>query len=130
MKKILLITAGLLSLTTGAAGIFLPILPTTPFMLLAAACFLKSSESLYKWLTGHKIFGKYIENYIKYRAVSIKSKIFSIATLWIVISLSILSIEKYAIKGLLFLIAIAVTLHLLSLKTLEKVISKDKEDKS
>jgi uncharacterized protein len=130
MKKYLLIAAGFLSLGTGVVGIFLPILPTAPFLLLAAACFLKSSKSLYKWLIGHKIFGKYIENYIKYKAVSIKSKIFSIATLWIVISLSILSIEKYAIKGLLFLIAIAVTLHLLSLKTLEKVIDKNTKPSS
>lgn len=125
MKKYLFVVAGFLSLSTGVIGIFIPLLPTTPFLLLAAACFLKSSERLYKWLVSHRVFGKYIENYIKYRAISIKSKIISIVILWIVIFISISVIDIIMIKILLALIAIGVTWHLLSLKSLEKFLDKD-----
>ncbi|MFO7970542.1 MAG: YbaN family protein [Desulfobacterales bacterium] len=128
MKKYLFIAAGSLSLSMGIIGIFLPLLPTTPFLLLAAACFLKSSERLYNWLIGHRIFGKYIENYIKYRAVSIKSKTLSIAILWCVILISIFMMDEILIKALLGLIAIGVTWHLLSLKTLENIADKDKTE--
>lgn len=67
MRKYFLIAAGFLSLGTGIIGIFIPVLPTTPFLLLAATCFIKSSKKLYQWLIDHRVFGKYIENYIKYR---------------------------------------------------------------
>ena len=129
MKKYLFIAAGFLSLSMGVIGIFLPLLPTTPFLLLTAACFLKSSEKLYSWLMGHRVFGKYIENYIKYRAISVKSKIISIVILWIVMSISISAIDIILVKILLVLIAIGVTFHLLSLKSLEKVLDKDKKEK-
>ena len=129
MKKYLFILSGFLSLIIGIIGIFVPLLPTTPFLLLAAACFLKSSERLYNWLVGHKVFGKYIENYIKYRAVSIKSKMISIVILWIVMFISISTIDIILIKILLVVIAIGVTWHLMSLKSLEKVLDKENEER-
>jgi len=127
MKKYLYLTAGLLTLGTGVVGFFIPVLPTTPFLLLAAACFLKSSGKLYTWLTAHKVFGKYIENYIKYKAVSRNSKIVSITVLWAVISISIFVSNSLHIKLFLAAVGIGVTCHLLLLKSLEKVLQKEKE---
>lgn len=128
MKKYLYLTAGFITLGTGVIGIFIPVLPTTPFLLLAAACFLKSSEKLYTWLTSHKVFGKYIENYIKYKAVSRKSKVISIAVLWAVISVSLIASNSLHIKIFLTIVGIGVTCHLVLLKSLGKVLQKEKED--
>ncbi len=119
MKNWLLIAAGFMSLSAGVIGIFLPVLPTTPFFLLAAACFMKSSDKLYRWLTGHKKFGPYIDNYVKYRAVSKRSKFVSIILLWaIMLSTIVFGITHIWLKVLLVCIAAGVTVHLLLLKTL------------
>ena len=65
VKRKLLIFAGTLSLGLSVIGIVLPIIPTTPFLLLSAACYYKSSERMHKWLINHKLFGKYIKNYME-----------------------------------------------------------------
>lgn len=128
MKKYLYMTAGFITLGTGVIGIFIPVLPTTPFLLLAAACFLKSSENLYTWLTSHKVFGKYIENYIKYKAVSRKSKVISIAVLWVILCISMTASNSLHIQLLLTAVGIGVTLHLVLLKSLERVLENEPED--
>ncbi|MBN2535396.1 MAG: YbaN family protein [Spirochaetales bacterium] len=121
MKKVILLIAGNISLSLGVAGIFLPVLPTTPFLLLSAACFLRSSDKLYYWLTHHKMFGNYIRSYLKYKAISIKAKIISISLLWLVIGITIIFfITIIWVKVLLLLIAAGVTIYLLSIKTLTK----------
>ncbi len=121
IKKYLFAAAGFTSLSFGVAGIFLPILPTTPFFLLSAACFLKSSKTLYRWITSHKIFGSYILNYMEYRAVSVKSKIISIIFLWVmIISSAVFFTGIWWIRIMLVLIASGVTTHILMLRTLTK----------
>lgn len=104
----------------GTLGIFLPVLPTTPFLLLASWAFLKSSETLYNWLMNHKVLGIYIRSYIKYRGVSKQQKIIAILTLWITMSISIYMIDKPIVKILLVLIGLGVTTHILMLRTLTK----------
>ena len=124
----ILMGIGIVSVSLGTAGIFLPLLPTTPFLLLAAACFLRSSKRLHDWIMNHKWFGSYIYNYCTYKAIPRKTKILSIALLWITISYSALWVVPIlAVKMLLFCIAIAVTWHLLSLNTLENINTKPKE---
>jgi len=119
MKNWLLIAAGFTSLSAGVIGIFVPVLPTTPFFLLAAGCFMKSSDRLYRWLTGHKKFGPYIDNYVKYRAVSKQSKVISILVLWsVMLSTILFGITQLWLKALLVGIAGGVTVHLVLLKTL------------
>jgi len=119
MKNLLLIAAGFTALSAGGIGIFLPVLPTTPFFLLAAGCFMKSSDRLYRWLTGHKKFGPYIDNYVKYRAVSKQSKVVSIMVLWtVMLSTIVFGITQLWLKALLVCIAGGVTVHLVLLKTL------------
>ena len=120
IKKTLFILLG--SIFTGLAflGIFLPLLPTTPFLLLAAFFFFRSSEKSYHWLLNHKIFGKYLQNYLKNRTIPINIKIFVLILLWITILLtSVFVLEIFVISLVLILIATAVTIHILSLKTLK-----------
>lgn len=120
LKKVLLITAGFSSLTAGFIGIFLPVLPTTPFVLLAGFCFVKSSKNLFIWLINNKIFGKYIRNYLKYKAVTFKSKVFTISLLWGVILTSVIFfVSNLIIDILLIFVAIAVSIHLMLLKVIK-----------
>lgn len=119
MKKTLLIISGSISFVLGIIGIFLPIIPTTPFLLLAAALFAKSSEKLYYWLMNHKVFGEYIRNFREDKAIPLKGKIIAISSLWIFMLYSILFIvnEKWYLQLLLGSIALGVTIHILSYKT-------------
>ena len=132
MKKILLITAGNISLSLGIAGIFLPVLPTTPFLLLSAACYVRSSRKLYLWLVSHRILGLYIRSYIIYRAVSIKAKAVSVAALWaVILSTVIFFIDSDWLKVLLLLIALGVSTYIIRIKTLtEEMLKETGEEKS
>jgi uncharacterized protein len=118
-KKVLLIIAGLISVGLGIIGIFLPLLPTTPFLLLASYCFFRSSARLHTWLINHRIFGKYLQNYITHRAVSKSVKILSISVLWITIVISFLLIVNLYARIALVLVLIGVTIHLAILKVME-----------
>jgi uncharacterized membrane protein YbaN (DUF454 family) len=124
LKRTLLITIGVLSLALGIVGVFLPLLPTTPFLLLSAACFLKSSPALYAWLVGHRWFGRDLENYLKHKAVSRRSKIVTIVFLWVTMSISVSAVSLTWVRLLLFVVALAVTIHLLLLKTLDRTLEK------
>jgi uncharacterized membrane protein YbaN (DUF454 family) len=126
IKKYFLIAAGIFCLVLGVAGIFLPLLPTTPFFLLAAACFFRSSEPLYAWLINHKFFGKRIQYYRVYKAISRRSKILSLALLWLTIGYSAFFVVGILwIKIVLLLIAAGVSMHLLSFRTLTHKMIED-----
>ena len=116
--KWILMIAGTISVGLGILGIFLPILPTTPFLLLAAACYARSSKRFYDWLITNKLFGSYIKNYRDGKGVPLKVKIFTISFLWITIMFSVFFIiQIYWVRILLFFIAIGVTIHILTIKT-------------
>ncbi len=118
--KVLLLISGTLSATLGLVGVFLPILPTTPFLLLAAFCYAKSSYRFYYWFVNNSLFGKYIKDYREKRGIPAKVKIFAISFLWLTILISaFIIIQNVYISLLLVLIAIGVTIHLLSLHTLK-----------
>ena len=115
--KALYFTGGTISLILGIIGIVLPILPTTPFLLLAAACYARSSEKFYNWLLNNRILGSYIRNYIEGRGMPIKVKIFTISMLWITILISaFLIIQIFWIRIVLIIIAIAVTIHIILIR--------------
>jgi len=116
--KYFYLTSGFLLVAIGVIGIFLPLLPTTIFLILASICFLKSSPKANDWLRNHKVLGGYIDNYQNKTGLTRNSKIANIITLWTSISLSafLLTNELY-IRIILLAIAIGVTIHLLMIKT-------------
>lgn len=116
-KRKLLIGAGTLSTGLGIIGVFVPILPTTPFLLLAAACYMRSSERFYQWLMNNKIFGAYVRNYIEGRGMPMRIKIFTILLLWLTIGLTItFGVQNIIIRIILICIAIGVTAHIVLIK--------------
>jgi uncharacterized membrane protein YbaN (DUF454 family) len=115
--RALFFIAGTITLVLGAVGIVLPILPTTPFLLLALACYCRSSERMTYWILNNRYFGKYIRNYREGKGISLKTKLYAIATLWISISISIIITLNIWVALILFTIAAAVTIHLVRLPT-------------
>jgi uncharacterized membrane protein YbaN (DUF454 family) len=128
-KKWFFITVGTISVVLGFLGIVLPLLPTTPFLLLAAACYIRSSERFYNWLIYHKWFGSYIRNYREGRGISLTTKIIAITTIWLTIGYStFFVVPLLLVKILLILIAISVTIYLLRIKTLQSTQRDNRTD--
>lgn len=118
IKKYVYITIGSLSLILGIAGVFIPVLPTTPFLLLASFFYLRSSERMYNWLMNHKIFGAYIYSYLTYKGIPMKTKVGTMVFLWSTLIISIILVASLHIRIFLLAVGVAVTVHLLMLKTL------------
>jgi len=122
--RALLIAAGTVSLGLGAIGIFVPVLPTTPFLLLAAACYMRSSERLHKWLINNRWFGEYIKNYQAGRGIPMRTKIVALTVLWgtIMFSAFFVFTEVLLVQIILLCVAAGVTVHLIRLPTFKKAI--------
>ncbi|HNU23484.1 MAG TPA: YbaN family protein [Mesotoga sp.] len=117
LKQVLLVIAGSGSLFLGVTGIVLPLLPTTPFLLLAAFCNLRSSEKLYRWLIGHKLFGAYIYSYLHFRAVRRRARNLALALVCSTLTLTMMLISNAVVTAILIGVGTAVSVHL-KLKTL------------
>ncbi len=120
LKRMVLIVSGSTLLALGAVGIFVPILPTTPFVIGAALCYGRSASRIGTWLKRNRYFGPYIESYRSRAGLPLRSKIQGLAFLWPVLLLSILLLQGLAVKLILITVGIAVTAHLLLLKTRAK----------
>ena len=121
MRKKFLIVCGMICIVIGITGIFLPVLPTTPFLLLAAACFYRSSPRFYGLLMESRVLGTYIRNYRDGKGIPMAVKTVTIIILWVTILVSaILLVHIVAVKIILIGIAATVTIHLMRIKTLEK----------
>lgn len=120
MKKHVLMVCGWLLVALGAVGIVLPLLPTTPFLLLAAICFSASSQKAYRFLLRNRMFGPYIEHYRTGHGVSVAAKVRAIIFLWTLLIVSAVFIAKLWVILVLAAVGIGVTLHLLLLKTRPK----------
>ena len=86
--KCFLVVLGVISFGLGVLGIFIPGLPTTPFLLLSAFLFFRSSEKLYNWLIHHPRFGAYIRYYRIHRAIPLRTKIYATSLMWVMIFIS------------------------------------------
>jgi len=118
IRSVLLVICGTLSLLLGAVGIFFPVLPTTPFLLLSAACYARSSVRLHSWLLNNRIFGSYIRDYQEGRGVSLRHKIAALVLLWLSIGYAAgFAVSRTWLRILLLGIAAGVTIHLCKLKT-------------
>lgn len=119
MKWILTIL-GLLALGLGILGIFLPVLPTTPLLLLAAALFLRSNKGLYDWLLNHPKLGPYIRNFMEYKAIPLKIKVLSVSLVWItLLNCAIFVADHWVFRLFFIVLAAAISAHILSYKTLK-----------
>ena len=114
--------AGTLFLGLGAIGVVIPILPTTPFLLLAVGCYYKGSKRMHHWILNNKWFGTYLRNYKEGKGISLKHKIFSILFLWLTISYSIFFILTVFFGQIILVgIAVVVSIHIIMLPTLMSV---------
>jgi uncharacterized membrane protein YbaN (DUF454 family) len=116
--KILLITIGCLSVALGVIGIFLPLLPTTPFLLLASACFLRSSPRLHKRLLASPVLGSYIQAYMDGRGIPLRAKILAFLLLWASLLYSCSLFPELYVRLALLTIGLATSILLLRIKTL------------
>ena len=116
--RYVVIALGFAAVGLALLGIFVPILPTTPFLLLAAFFFGRSSPRFYRWLHTNRWFGAYLTNYREGRGLPRREKILTITALWVAITLSAaLALSSWWARGGLALIAVAVTVHLLRIPT-------------
>ena len=120
LKRGVLIAAGTLSLGVAIVGIFLPLLPATPFLLIAAACYVRSSDRLYRWLLANPVTSSYISNDRAGKGIPTRAKAASIGFLWITLAASALMVQIWWIWTILGAVAVGVPLFILSLPTLEK----------
>ena len=128
LKRALWFIAGTICLVLGAIGIVLPILPTTPFLLAAAACYYKSSPRMHKWLLNNKWFGEYIRNYKEGRGLPLKTKITASAVLWLTIGISTVFVLNrllpealvFPMQVIMIAVAVAVSVHIFRLPTYRK----------
>lgn len=117
LAKPLWFAAGTFFLAIGILGVALPILPTTPFLLLAAACYLRSSKRMYDWMMTNKVFGRHLRDYYEGRRISWKVKVGTIAFLWMVISITVMFFtDELWLRALLIVIAVAVTAHVATIR--------------
>ena len=119
--KILLMILGSVALILGVIGIFLPLLPTTPFLLLAAALYFRSSPRLYNWLLYHPHLGTYIRNFREHKAIPLRVKVISVSLVWVTLLYCTFFVAHSIYLRLFFLIlACGITVHILHYKTLKK----------
>ncbi|MFV0352829.1 MAG: YbaN family protein [Oscillospiraceae bacterium] len=112
MKKLLLVTAGAICLGLGILGSFLPLLPTTPFVLCAAGCFGASSPKLYNKLAASRLFGEYVRSYKEKTGISRKTRIKGIAILWLGLFVSAFLFRNVLVWGILCIVGICVSIHI------------------
>jgi uncharacterized membrane protein YbaN (DUF454 family) len=120
IRKAFLIFTGTVCVALGVLGMFLPLLPTTVFLLMAAYCYSRSSERFHTWLLNNRLCGSYISNYKSGKGISIRQKISTISILWASIGFSIWMVSAgFWLTLLLVAIAVGVSLHLILLKTFQ-----------
>ncbi len=118
IRKAILIFTGTVCVALGVLGMFLPLMPTTVFLLLAAYCYSRSSDKFHNWLLTNRLCGKYISNYRSGRGITLRQKVSTILTLWASIGFSIWLVSgRFWLTLLLAAVAVGVTIHILWLKT-------------
>lgn len=117
--RVLLIVIGWLSVVTGVVGLFLPLVPTVPMLLLAAACFARSSEHFHRWLVEHNRLGPLVRDYLEGSGIPLRAKVTAIGMVWISVPASaFIFVQEQWIRVLLLMIAAGITVYLIRLPTL------------
>lgn len=111
-RRLLWISLGSISLVIGAIGIIVPILPTTPLIILAAFCFGKGSPALHHWLITNRYFGHYIKDYQDGKGVPLRIKFSAVILVWTSVLFSLLVIPLIAVKIFMGALAIFLTIFI------------------
>ena len=97
--RYVLLAVGTVSLVAGVIGVFVPILPTTPFLLLAAACYIRSSEQLYHWLLDHRHLGRYVSDFVSGAGVPFRAKVIALSLMWVTTTMtSVFFITRFGVS--------------------------------
>lgn len=121
LKRMMLISIGTISITLGIIGIILPLIPTTPLLLLGAACWVRGSDRLHRRLLNNRWLGTYIKQYQDGLGIPFKTKVYVISIMWLSIGFSAIFIVPFIwAKILLFVIAGSITWYICSIKTLRR----------
>jgi uncharacterized membrane protein YbaN (DUF454 family) len=115
-KKAILVAAGSLCLALAVLGVFLPLLPTTPFLLLASACYVRSSERLHGWLMGNRLLGGYIRNFKERRGIPLRARVTTVLLLWLPLAYSIYRLDLLWLELLLLLMGVTWSVLILRMK--------------
>ncbi len=115
--RYLLLVIGWLSVALGVIGIFVPVLPTTPFLLLAAACFVRSSRRFYLWLVEHPRLGPWFRDYLEGNGIPLKGKVYAIGLMWASILFSCYLVPLIWARAFMLTSAVLVSLYILRQKT-------------
>ncbi|TKB50910.1 YbaN family protein [Ferrimonas aestuarii] len=116
--RYLLIGIGTISAILGLIGMFLPLLPTVPFLLLSAACFSRSSARMQAWLFNHRLLGPVLRNYLERQGLTRRQLIGSLISMWLGMGIAIYIAPVIAVKWLLIFIGTCVSIHLIRMPRL------------
>ncbi|MGB6241764.1 MAG: YbaN family protein [Castellaniella sp.] len=117
MIRVVYTVLGTISLVLGVLGVFLPLLPATPFLLLAAFCYMRGSQRLHAWLMSHRILGPYIRDFQSGRGIPLRSKCLALAMMWPSLAASAWIMPIAWARWLLLIPGIGVTIYLWRLPT-------------
>ena len=106
---------GAIAVVLGLVGIFVPLLPTTPFLLLASACFARGSRRMHGWLLDNRLFGSYLRAYEEGRGIPPRAKVVALALLWVSMGFSISIVQPLPLRLMLGAIGLAVSVYLVRL---------------
>ncbi|MGQ9481615.1 MAG: YbaN family protein [Chloroflexus sp.] len=118
LVRVILLTVGSVALLIAALGLVIPGLPTTPFILIAAACYIRSSERLYRWLVTNRFFGPVIETWRKERGLTLRTKLMTFVLVWCMLGgTALFLVENVIIQMILIGLAVIKTFVLIRLRT-------------
>ena len=118
--RLLFTILGTLFLLVGILGVVLPLLPATPFLLLASACYVRGSPALHSWLMSNKYLGAYIINIKDNRSLPLKAKIMTLAVLWVSLLFSLSRADSLLVDATLLMVGLGVTALVVRLKTVRQ----------
>lgn len=112
MKRLFFISLGFISFGLGSIGTLIPVLPTTPFLLLSGFCFARSSDKFHSWLKRQKVYDFYVGDYAEHRAIPRKKKYQIICQIYLIMGLSVFLAPIIWVKWLVFGLMIFLTIML------------------
>ncbi len=120
VRRVVFVSLGTFFLVVGIVGIFVPLLPTTPFLLLASACYLRGSERMHRWLLGHGRLGAYLRAYEEGRGIPARAKAIALVMMWSSIGYAVYLFREPLLQVALLAVAAGVTVYLLRTPTLTR----------